>query len=206
MNRKLYSLLLLLALSTGIFAQQENTEEDGDDDEPTGFRRENIFLGGGISVAGGTGLFALGLTPEIGYSVWDWLDIGPAFNFNYTSQRYYINNIEVKQKSTIIGAGMFLRVYPFNPIFIQLQPEHNWIKIKLENTSNNAQLKYDLTAMSVLGGVGYSQRVIGENNFYIMMMIDLMQEVNSPYRDSYNKAIPFFRSGFNIYLNPKKRK
>ena len=59
---------------------------------------------------------------------------------------------------------------------------------------------------SILAGIGYGQRQIGHGNYYTVLMIDLLNNVNSPYRDAYGGVIPIVRAGFNVYLHPKQRK
>ncbi|MBV9961895.1 MAG: hypothetical protein JO072_06570, partial [Parafilimonas sp.] len=58
----------------------------GNNGETKGFKKENVFLGGSISLGFGSGSFAIGANPEIGYSLAQWIDAGLAFNLNYSSQ------------------------------------------------------------------------------------------------------------------------
>lgn len=205
MNKKFWFVVLLAALNISVFAQEQSEEEE--EDEPTGFKKENIFLGGGLNIVGGTGRFGIGIMPEIGYSVADWLDAGLVFNYNYYSERadpYWNNNVRIR--NSIFGAGMFVRIYPIKSIFINLQPEINWLTSKQRYEVNGIEQTYKANATSVLGGIGYATRTVGENNFYIMIAVDLMQEAMSPYRDQFNRAIIQYRSGFNFYLRPSRKK
>lgn len=205
--KKYYLLTFLVLLSTGVFAQSD-TDHDFDMGRG-GFDINNVFVGGGLGLNLGTGRFGIGVTPEVGYSLADWVDVGMVFNFNYTSIKFQSNAggawADYKQQNTIFGAGTFLRVYPIPSVFIQLQPEINWITIKQSMTNTSLTQKFNYNATSVLGGVGYAQRIIGRSNFYILIGLDLMQEVNSPYRDMYNNPILQYRSGLNFYLGKQKR-
>ncbi len=204
--KKFYLLLMFSFFSAAAIAQVE--EEPYREPEIKGFDWNDVFLGGGLGLNVGTGRFGFSVTPEVGYSIADWVDVGLVFNFNYSSIKFQSNAggswADYKQQNTIFGAGTFLRVYPIPSVFIQLQPEVNWITIKQSMTNTSLTQKFHYNATSVLGGVGYAQRIVGRSNFYIMIGLDLMQEVNSPYRDMYNNAILQYRSGLNFYLGKRK--
>ena len=195
----IYSLLFVTAIPS--FAQQKEEDQKGK------FRRDNIFIGGGIGlgIGGWSGGFNIGANPEIGYSVANWLDAGISTNINYYSFRAEVNN-GVRQRSINYGGGVFLRAYPIESFFIQVLPEYNWIHTSLFNTYNNQTTTINQNAASLLAGVGYGRRIVGQTNFYTVLMIDLGTELNSPYRDSYGAAIPVIRTGFNFYLRPKKQR
>ena len=194
--------LLLLVLITK--AQNENEGGEGN----SGFRKDNIFIGGSISLGFGSGSFGIGATPEVGYSFSQWLDGGLVFNLNYNSQKYDYNYdylYDGKVSSFNYGAGVFLRAYPVHFLFLQIQPEQNWIVYKDKSYIYNVSGKTTVNATSLIGGVGYSQRIIGQSNFYTMLGIDLLNNINSPYRDAYGGAIPIIRAGFNFYLHPSRK-
>ncbi|MGB3006879.1 MAG: hypothetical protein WBC06_10235, partial [Chitinophagaceae bacterium] len=63
--------------------------------------------------------------------------------------------------------------------------------------------KESASSSSILAGVGYGRRVIGQSQFYTSIMIDLLSDINSPYRDSFGRVQPVFRTGFIFYLGRK---
>ena len=81
------------------------------DEEPeTGFKKENLFLGGGLRLGVSSFNFTIGVNPEIGYSLNRWLDVGVVTNFNYSSVQadpsgYY--NPNVSSREFIYGGGVF---------------------------------------------------------------------------------------------------
>ncbi|MBA4141379.1 MAG: hypothetical protein H0X70_12965, partial [Segetibacter sp.] len=67
------------------------------------------------------------------------------------------------------------------------------------------QLKLKQEAPSLLLGAGYSRRMIGQSNFFTVIMFDAGNNLNSPYIDSYGSKLPILRTGFNFYLRPKRQ-
>lgn len=188
--------LLIISSVNNLHAQDNYTNE-----ENKGFKKENVFIGGSISLGFGSGSFAVGANPEIGYSFSRWLDGGVAFNLNYNSQRDYY--YDVKYSSFNYGGGVFVRAYPFPFLFIQLQPEQNWISYSTKYS--NLVDKQTVNAASFIGGIGYSQRIIGQGNYFFMIGLDLLNNANSPYQDGYGHAQPIIRGGFDVYLHPSRR-
>src|ERR1700749_3110994 len=125
--KKFFLGLLLLTAMQALHAQDDYDNNYG---ENKGFKKDHVFLGGAISLGFGSGSFAVGANPEIGYSVAKWLDAGLIFNINYYSQTLYDYagpGQDLKTSSFNYGGGAFLRAYPVPFIFLQLQPEYNWI-------------------------------------------------------------------------------
>jgi len=79
-----------------------------------------------------------------------------------------------------------------------LQAENN-----SEVRSSGETASVTTQAASFLAGIGYSQRIIGRNNFYIAVMFDLLSNQYSPYRDYTGAALPVVKVGFDFYLHPR---
>ncbi|HMP92765.1 MAG TPA: hypothetical protein PKD90_07835, partial [Phnomibacter sp.] len=178
--------MLLLSATLG-FSQQ-------DEGEPKGFNPNRVFVGGsvGLGFGGGVGSsFALGLFPQVGYSITPWFDAGLAINLNYTTLKYNDPGFgRVTQNSLNYGGGMFVRAFPIRNVFLQVQPEYNWISYTLKSPSINNPIKQTVSAPSVLLGGGYGGRVVGQTGFFTMITFDGLKNINSPYRNNYNEAIP----------------
>ncbi len=199
--KKLHILIPMLILTLSNTAQAQQNESD----EMKGkFRQENIFLGTSLNIALANRSFNLGLNPEIGYSVTNWLDAGVALNINYFSQNASEFS-SVRYRNFNYGAGSFLRIWPVNFLHIQIQPEYNWISSSQKDVFTGQSGTYNFNAGSLLVGVGYGTRVIRSHYSYVTLMIDVLQNKYSPYRDQYNDPLPVFRAGFGIYLKPKQR-
>lgn len=201
MKQIFFSIFILLTV-TSLNAQNDNYS----DEQSGGFKKENVFVGGSISLGFGSGSFGIGANPEIGYSVAQWLDAGIAANINYNSQRMYDYNgsgyYDAGRASIFnYGAGVFARVYPLPFLFIQAQPEINWISVSQKDNYGN-KIKQTVNAPSLIGALGYTQRVITQGSYFLMIGIDLINDKNSPYNDGYGHAMPIIRGGFDIYLRP----
>jgi hypothetical protein len=208
--KKLTLTLIAFSFGLSVFAQKKEEEE------ASGFKWNNVFLGGSVALGYGAGgydgssSFVIGANPEIGYTLAEWVDAGLAFNaiFNslkYTDQATYLR---VKQTSFNYGVGVFTRIHPFRSFFIQAQPEYNWISYKaslIDQPGVPAQ-KQTLTAGSILVGAGYGSREIGDVNFFTVIMFDLGTEKYSPYKDGYGRSVPVIRGGINFYLGKGKKK
>jgi hypothetical protein len=192
----LTSLCLLLCLSS--------MAQSNDADEKKGkFKRENTFLGAAVNLSLGNRFFNVGVNPEIGYSFNNWLDAGVALNVNYFSQNAS-DFSNTRFRNFNYGAGTFLRIWPVNFLHLQVQPEYNWINSSQKNVISGQTFKYNYSAESLLVGIGYGSRMIGSQYSYVTLMIDVLQNINSPYRDQFNDPLPVFRAGFGMYLNRKK--
>ena len=188
-----------------------NNRTDNSSTESTGFDKSRVFIGGGIdlglgSLGGDISSWSFGLSPIIGYSVSERFDFGGGLNINYYS--YKDSRYSEEVKSTYLNMGLlgFGRFYPFQSLFIQAQPELNWIKRNEKYTSSNGTTdKNSLTTTvpSFLVGVGYGSRDIGSSGFYTTIMFDLLNEPYSPYRSFTGGKLPIFKVGFMYYLGRK---
>src|SRR6478609_11651715 len=109
--KKLLLSLLIIITAKHLTAQYNNYEENNGG---SGFKKEKVFLGGALSLGFGSGSFAVGGNPEIGYSLTRWLDAGLVFNINYYSQTLYdyYPGQNLKSTSFNYGGGIFTRAYP----------------------------------------------------------------------------------------------
>lgn len=183
--------LLLLSLTT--VAQ---------DEEKGGFKKENLFTGGGMGLGFGSNYFQIGVNPVFGYSVTPWLDAGIVVNYNYTSftNGYYTAE---KARQSSVGGGLFTRMYMFQQFFAQAQYEQNSIRTKFIYNNSGDNYSATVSAPSLLLGIGYaggrfpgSGRAFG----YISLMYDVLERVNSPYTNSDGSGFPIIRGGIQIPL------
>lgn len=202
--KKIFFSVALVVVSAVLFAQ-------GKEDEDKGFKKENLFTGGSVTLSFFNGSTIIGANPIFGYKLADFVDAGIVTNFISTSQRDYLE-FDDKVKQTVYGGGVFTRLYPVNFLFLQGQFEHNFINLKYTPASSS-YLPYKETkdVNSFLVGGGYCQgRQPGSNTFYyVAILFDVIKNENSPYvnvavdpntnRTSV-RAAPLIRAGFNIGL------
>lgn len=169
-----------------------------------------LFLGGNIVIGGGAGAFQIGINPELYKRVNDYVDVGAAANLFYQSFNPTISNglAGTSTRSFQLGTGAFTRIWPLERFFIQIQPEYNftWSRFKdrgTEGVNAGASRKIRFGAESLLAGIGYGSR--SENGMtYFSVMIDLLKNPNSPYRDGLNRADPIIRAGFAFPIRSKR--
>lgn len=197
MSIKYYALLVGSIISLNVAAQYEDSIA-----QKRGFKKENLFTGGSLTVAFSNGTTVLGVSPYFGYSLNKYIDIAASLNFNYTSQRDFLYNGD-KLRQTIYGPGGFIRLFPVRFLFAQVQYEHDFIRVKYipDNNNNYPAFTENLENNSVLVGAGYaSGREDGNTYFYISLLFDVANGKNSPYKDEQDRVLPVIRAGYNIGL------
>lgn len=167
-----------------------------------GFQADRMFTGGSFNLGFGTGSTSLGISPQLGYSVTNWLDAGITINVNYISQRDVSVQLD-KLRQTTYGPGAFVRLFPVNFLFGSAAIENNTIRQKYIPAISGSEPEITrVNSNSLLLGGGYaSGRQKGENSYYyISVSWDVMGDANSPYLDGYGRANPVFRAGLNVGL------
>ena len=203
--KKKFIFLILFALSNSFILKAQEVVKT-----MPSMNMNPIFIGGNLVIGGGAGSFQIGLNPEIYKRVKDYVDIGAATNLFFQSFNPTISNglPGISSRSFQLGAGAFTRIWPLEKFFIQVQPEYNytWSRFKdrgTEGINAGASRSISFGAESLLAGIGYGSR--SENGMtYFSVMIDLLKNQNSPYRDSYNRADPIIRAGFAFPIRSKR--
>jgi len=167
----------------------------------TGFQKQKLFTGGSANIGFSSGSTMLGITPQLGYSLTNWLDAGITFNLNYLSQKDYYSGDKLRQ--TTYGPGAFVRLFPVNFLFATAQYEYNSMHTKyIPNVDGSPATKSFLDANSFLVGAGYAggRERGGNTYYYLSIMWDISGDTNSPYLDQYGRTSPVIRAGYNIGL------
>jgi len=200
--------IVLIAVMTfqAVSAQREEKKE-----EKGGFKKENLFTGGSVTLSFFNKQTVLGANPIFGYKINDFLDAGLSFGYQYASARdnYYFDD---KIRQTTFGPGVFMRVYPVNIIFLQGQFEQNFITQKYFYPGGSPVEKQHQSVSSLLvgGGLAQGRERGGTTFYYISVMFDVLKDKDSPYtRVSYNPdnpsqyrvdVVPIIKAGINIGL------
>lgn len=181
--------LLLLTLFS--FAQEELPEPE----EPKGFNKEKLFIGGNFGLGFGSNSTQIVISPQLGYRFNRWLAAGAGPNLQYYSyrDRYFANT---RESFGVVGFNVFGRVYPIEYVLLQIQPEMNytWGKLKYYGPPETTTKMNGKLVPSVLAGAG---AVIpsGIGGLIIMVQYDLLQQERSPYDTK-----PFWSIGYNVGL------
>ena len=205
MKKKLVSLLLIALSNSFIVNAQEVVKT------MPSMNAHPVFIGGNLVLGGGAGSFQFGINPEIFKRVNNYIDIGSATNIFFQSFNPTLGNglQGTSSRSFQLGTGGFARIWPLEKFFIQVQPEYNytWSRYKDRSTidiRSGASSSFRFGAESLLAGIGYGTR--SENGMtYFSVMIDLLKNPNSPYRDGFNRADPIIRAGFAFPILRSKR-
>ena len=204
MKKLLLTVFGLYIVFNSLYAQRmpQRQEENNEEEKQKGFKKENLFIGGSVSLAFYNSTFLIGGSPVLGYSIANWMDAGVVVNYNYTSYRDYNFVYNDKLKQTVYGGGVFTKIYPVRFLFVQAQAEHNFIKQKfIPDVGNTQTYRYD--ANSFLVGGGYTTGRYGKGGppfFYLAVLFDITGNSNSPYTDGYGRAIPIIRGGIQVPL------
>jgi hypothetical protein len=201
MKKSFLILVCLLSFAQLVFAQDKEEEP-----EKKGFKKENLFTGGSISLSFFNGAFLAGGNPVFGYSLTKWADLGIVGNYTYASQRdYSYYGSDDKLRQSVYGGGVFARLFPVRFLFAQAQAEHNWIRSKYipSPATGGREIMQTISGNSFLIGGGYTTG--RDPNFksvygYLAILFDVGNDINSPYKNSLGHAIPIIRAGFNVPL------
>lgn len=221
--KNILMVVLFLNLSVNLFAQETEMEKADNDEgsEKGGFKKENLFTGGGIQLSFSGSSFVAGASPVLGYSINRWIDAGIVVNFTYYTNRhvtYYDNytgqyfTSDDKLKQTIFGPGVFLKVYPAKFLFVQAQAEINYTTQKLIFSNGAPEEKNKYSAPSLLVGAGYSggREGIGSFFYHISIMFDVLRDRNSPYVEEISNGkvnvLPIVRAGIQVPLFQGRRR
>src|SRR3954466_5224949 len=150
MKRNFLLALSFICIRMLAFAQDEPQEE-----ERKGFKPENLFTGGTISLSFYNNSFLVGANPVFGYSLTKWADLGLVFNYTYMSQHDY-PSLNDKLRQSVYGGGVFTRLFPVRFLFAQAQVEQNWIRLKYIYPNGAGDVTDNKSASSVLVGGGYT--------------------------------------------------
>ena len=198
--KKLSVIILLLCMYVSKVSAQEVKEEDAE--IKTGFKKENLFAGGTVALGFGSGQTSFGLGPYFGYSFNKYIDAAISINYNYVSQRDYLQQGD-KLRQSVIGPGIFARIFPVKFLFAHAQYEQNFIKVKYIPAANGSYIGSSETKSigSFLLGPGYaSGRGESKSFYYISVLFDLAKNKFSPYVDESGRVTPIIRAGYNIAL------
>lgn len=194
--KRLFLALFFISSASLLFAQEDSTGERG------GFKKENFFAGGSISLGFGSNSFQIGGNPMFGYSLTHWADVGLVVNYIYTSYKDIYGSGD-KLRESLYGGGFFTRVFPVRFLFVQGQIEQNFIRQKYVYSSGGNSEVAHANATSLLVGAGYTtgrQPGSGGAYGYLSIMYDVLDDKQSPYTDNTGNKIPIVRAGFIVPL------
>lgn len=207
-------IFFVICILFSLSANSQSTDEKG------GFKKENLFTGGGITLSFSSNGSVLGASPVFGYSIAKWLDAGVVLNYIYSSTRhvtyynpnngaYYYSDDKLRQST--YGPGAFVRIYPVKFLFAHAQIEHNFISQKFIPVNGSGAIKDKTEATSFLVGGGYcsGRQTKGDVFYYVSLLFDINKNPNSPYVENTLSntvnVLPIIRAGLQIPLFQGKK-
>lgn len=151
------------------------------------FDKNRLFVGGGLGGGSLQGGYIFSITPSIGYMFTDRFHAGINLGYFYSKfkEPYDITgNSYYQEKNRVVSTAVFARFFPIDVVFLQVNPELNFGKLKTEQNFvgspiSRDEINYNIPAFLV--GGGYAQRLGGNSYMMISVMYDLVQNPNSPY-------------------------
>lgn len=178
--------------------KQKQKEKEG------GFDPSRIVFGGGLGAAFGT-VTNISVSPVVGYRFTDNLFAGVGFGYQYVriKDAYLVPNYNTGAleshplKASIYTPSLWARYVIWNNIFAHAEYEHNFMSFKeyepdpVTGGIRSFNNKDDVPCL-LLGG-GLRAPITDRASFLIMALYDVLQDPNSPYRNTIS-----FRFGFNV--------
>lgn len=210
MQRIIFILLLTMISYSGLAQWQYDTAVDGnrravmaakerDALDAQGLRQTPWFFGGGLVAGFSSYGSAFGLSPLAGYKLNDYVDAGLGLNLIYNSSKprdWNGNQTDYKSRAFNFEIMPFVRAFPINNVFAQLQFEQAWVNGNIISGGQKTKFNYDY--QSLIASLGYAQRMGGRVGFYFSVGIDLLKDPYSPYRDNHGRVKPVFSTGINF--------
>ncbi|MET0244193.1 MAG: hypothetical protein ABW174_12025 [Flavitalea sp.] len=139
----------------------------------------------------------MNISPQLGYRFNRYLAAGVGVNALYSSFRsIYANGGGTASRTNygVAGVNAFGRVYPIEFVFLQAQPEANYVWGKQKNYFENREYRLGGKIVpSLLLGAGGAIPTGNTGAFIVMAQYDVLQNERTPYGDRV-----FFNFGYNF--------
>lgn len=187
--------LFTVLCCVGLFVKAQDEESD---ENRKGLKKENVFAGGYLGLTFGD-YTLINVSPQVGYRFSRWFAAGVGLNGQYVNykDRYSNGDIYRKVEQGVVGLNFFGRFFPVNQVFLQVQPEANYL-FGNETYYQPSKEEYKLDAViapSFLVGGGVMLSPSGKSGVVISLMYDILQDKDSPYGNK-----PIYNIGFNFGL------
>jgi hypothetical protein len=177
--------IFLIAMSLIHHVSAQSSEGGG------GFDKSKLFFGGNLGLSFGT-YTIVNVSPLVGYHFTPAFAAGAGVNYSYFgySDGYW------NYSQSYVGMSVFARVYPIQQVFLQVQPEENYMWYSQTATSANQgqpALKINQFVPSLLLGGGAAIPTGPNGAITISLMYDVLQNIYSPF---YHQVVYGF--GYNV--------
>jgi len=191
------------------YGNQDEYDQQPDEPQPAAQKQakfRHYFVGGNFIASFGDGGGAFGINPSIGYSLSPYVDVGLGINAVYNYNKDYYNG--GKWRTWNLGVAPFVRVYPIDFLFFEGSFEENLVSSRYISQEGEKSDRQNASAPSLIGAIGYTNRIFGQSSFFFSVGMDFLNNKNSPYRENYydnagtlrSRPTAIIRTGFNINL------
>ena len=171
MHKFLLSFVLLFMLSVPLFAQQADSPQSKPVKKKTAVANP-VYYGGNIGLSFGS-YFRIAIMPLVGYKLSPKASVGLKIGYEYIEDKRY----EEKLTSSNYGASIFGRYRVIPQVY--LHAEFAYYSYKY----NISDLESDRTWVPFLYlGGGYVQPVGPNTALFVEVLVDVLQDDNSPYK------------------------
>lgn len=200
--------ILVPILLVCVFISSARAQDSTDSEEPKkGFDRSKLFAGGNFGLSFGD-YTLVNISPQVGYRFNNYFAAGIGINGQYTQIKYTYGSNETyaRENYGVAGLNIFGRLYPIQQLFIQAQPELNYIWGSRKYYEPDPDEKTSLNAKilpSLLIGAGGVLPMGQAGGLLLMAQYDVLNKTNN--LNSSDPVTPygnqvFFSIGFNFGL------
>jgi outer membrane protein assembly factor BamA len=148
---------------------------------------ERVYFGGNFGLNFGTDYSVVEVSPLVGYRLTEKLSVGFGVTYIYYSVRNRYTND--KYESSIYGGNIFTRYFFLENLFAHVETGALNLDVPAMYYPYNLSRQW---SQNLLVGGGYRSQIGERSSFTIMLLYDLIDDPNSPYRN------PIFRVGFGF--------
>jgi hypothetical protein len=175
---------VVIALLLTVILQNTNAQEQQESKKRFWDR---VYFGGNFGLNFGTNFTVIEISPLIGYKLTEKLSVGLGGTYIYYKEKIPAYNF--KYETSIYGGDIFSRYFFTESLFGHV--ETGALNLDIPSPFYPYPLSREWVQNLLVGG-GYRSMIGERSSFMIMLLYDVMEDPNSPYKN------PIFRVGFGV--------
>lgn len=173
--RKIFiATMLVLSISTGLFAQQDSTKAKQTAREKA--QPSNVFYGGQIGLSFGD-YFRIRIAPLVGWVLDRKSSVGVKLGYEYINDKRY----EPATKYHNYGASVFYRYRIIPQLYAHAEFAYASYQYSIETERLGTVESERSWVPFLLLGAGFIQPISPRTSLFIEVLFDVLQDPNSPY-------------------------
>lgn len=171
MHKCLLFFVISFMISVSLFAQQADSTQRQPAKQKTAVANP-VYYGGNIGLSFGS-YFRISITPLVGYKLSPKASVGLKLGYEYIEDKRY----EQKLTSSNYGASVFSRYRVVPNVYLHAEFAYFSYKFKLSEIESERTW----VPFLYLGG-GYIQPIGPSTALFVEVLVDVLQDENSPYK------------------------